>query len=72
LNIGIHYEIEETKHGSFIDGRAGRISVKKKDLGIIGEINPKILESWKIENPTAAFELDVDSLQESKQRERQD
>jgi len=71
-NVGIHYEIEETKHGSFIDGRAGRISVKKKDLGIIGEINPKILESWKIENPTAAFELDVVSLQESKQRERQD
>ncbi len=71
-NIGVHYEIEETKHGSFIDGRVGGISVKKREVGIIGEINPKVLESWRIENPTAAFELDADSLLEFKQREKQD
>jgi len=71
-NIGIPYEIEETKHGSFIDGRVGRILVKKREVGIIGEIDPKVLESWKIENPTIAFELDADSLLEVKQREKQD
>jgi phenylalanyl-tRNA synthetase beta chain len=69
-NIGIRYEIEETKHGSFIDGRVGMISVKSREVGIIGEINPKVLESWKIENPTAAFELDADSLLDLKQREK--
>ena len=69
-NIGILYEIEETKHDSFIDGRVGSISVKSRDVGIIGEINPKVLESWKIENPTVAFELDADSLLHLKQREK--
>lgn len=69
-NIGIRYEIEETKHGSFIDGRVGSISVKNGKVGIIGEINPKVLGSWKIVNPTAAFELDADSLLDLKQREK--
>ena len=70
-NIGIRYEIEETKHDSFIDGRVGRISAKGREVGIIGEINPKVLESWRIENPTAAFELDADSLLDVRQREKQ-
>jgi len=69
-NIGIRYEIEETKHDGFMDGRVGRISVKSREIGIIGEISPKVLESWKIENPTAAFELDADSLLDLKQREK--
>ena len=71
-NIGIRYEIKETKHGSFMDGRVGRISVKGREVGIMGEINPKVLESWRIENPTAAFELDADSLLDVRQREKQD
>jgi len=69
-NIGIRYEVEETKHSSFMNGRVGRISVEGRELGIIGEINPKVLESWKIENPTAAFELDADSLLDVRERRK--
>ena len=69
-NIGIRYQLEETKHNSFVDGRVGRISVKSREAGMIGEINPKVLESWKIENPTVAFELDADSILDVKQREK--
>jgi len=69
-NIGIRYEVEETKHSSFMNGRVGRISVEGRELGIIGEINPKVLESWKIENPTAAFELDADNLLDVRERRK--
>lgn len=64
LNLGVQYKLEETKHGSFIEGRVGEIIINKARVGIIGEIHPKVLENWKLENPAAAFEIDVDKLRE--------
>ncbi|KYH41358.1 MAG: phenylalanyl-tRNA synthetase subunit beta, partial [Candidatus Bathyarchaeota archaeon B63] len=37
-NLGIEYELEEAEHGSFISGRAGKVTVNGCELGIIGEI----------------------------------
>jgi phenylalanyl-tRNA synthetase beta chain len=62
-NLGIRGEIEETEHPAFISGRAGRIRVNDTPLGTVGEIHPKVLENWKMENPVAAFEIDVDLIQ---------
>jgi phenylalanyl-tRNA synthetase beta subunit len=31
-------------------------------VGILGEIHPKILNAWKLENPVAAFELNMDKI----------
>ncbi|AFK22676.1 phenylalanine--tRNA ligase subunit beta [Pyrococcus sp. ST04] len=56
-HLGIKYEIEETEHGSFIPGRVGKILVDGKEIGIIGEIHPQVLENWNIEVPVVAFEL---------------
>ncbi|MBO8173755.1 MAG: phenylalanine--tRNA ligase subunit beta [Thermococcus sp.] len=56
-HLGIKYELEETEHGSFIPGRVGKIIVKGKEIGIIGEIHPQVLENWGIEMPVAAFEI---------------
>ncbi|HIP89336.1 MAG TPA: phenylalanine--tRNA ligase subunit beta, partial [Thermococcus paralvinellae] len=56
-HLGIEYELEETEHGSFIPGRVGKVIVNGKEIGIIGEIHPQVLENWGIEMPVAAFEI---------------
>ncbi len=60
LNLGKQVELEERSHPSFIDGRVGNILVKGKPVGFIGEVHPQVLEAWKLENPTAAFEIDLE------------
>jgi phenylalanyl-tRNA synthetase beta chain len=61
-NLGIRCELEETSHGSFIEGRAGKILVGKRDIGFIGEVHPQVLQNWKLENPAAAFEITLDEM----------
>jgi len=67
-NLGLEWQIRETEHPSFISGRAGKIIVEGTEVGVLGEINPKVLEAWKLENPTAAFELDVEKIIKIKQK----
>ncbi len=63
--IGIGYGIEQAEHSSFIPGRVGRISVKGKKVGYVGEIAPNVLSAFGIEFPVAALELNVGELFES-------
>jgi phenylalanyl-tRNA synthetase beta chain len=62
LNLGKQIELEEGSHSSFIDGRVGNILVEGKSVGFIGEVHPEVLEDWKIENPTSAFEIDLEKI----------
>jgi len=59
---GVKYKLKKTKHPSFIQGRAAKILVKGKQIGIIGEIRPGVLENWKLEMPVAAFEIEIENL----------
>jgi phenylalanyl-tRNA synthetase beta chain len=70
MNFGLEWQIKETEHPSFIDGRAGRAIVRGTEVGIFGEINPKVLEAWKLENPAAAFELDIERMIKIKRMEQ--
>jgi len=63
LNLGLKYDIKESKHKSFIEGRIGKIVVKNKEIGVVGEIHPKVLEPWKLEHPVSAFEIDLEEIQ---------
>jgi phenylalanyl-tRNA synthetase beta chain len=63
LNLGLKYSIRESRHESFIDGRVGKILVKNEEIGAIGEIHPKVLETWKLENPVSVFEIDLEEIQ---------
>ena len=58
-SLGYNYEIKEYGHPSFIESRCGKIMVEGKEIGIFGEVHPKILESWKLEKPVIAFEIEV-------------
>lgn len=73
MNLGLEWETKETKHSSFIEGRAGTAVVNHEDVGVLGELNPKVLETWKLENPAAAFEIDMEKavkIKKSKQTNR--
>jgi phenylalanyl-tRNA synthetase beta chain len=59
---GVKYKLERAEHASFIQGRVARILVRGKEIGIIGEIRPEVLENWKLEMPVAAFEIEVENL----------
>jgi len=57
--FNLECSLKPVEHPSFIEGRAGEIFVGKEKIGLIGEINPKVLLNWKIEVPVSAFEIDL-------------
>jgi phenylalanyl-tRNA synthetase beta chain len=63
-NIGIEFEVEETNHESFIEGRVGRVIVGGKKIGYVGEISPKVLDNFSLETPVGALELNLTELYE--------
>jgi phenylalanyl-tRNA synthetase beta chain len=62
MNLGLSWHVRKAKHGSFIDGRVGRVVVEGADIGFVGEIHPGVLEAWGLENPAAGFELNMDRV----------
>ncbi len=63
--FGLHCDIEEAEHGSFIEGRCARAIVKGKKVAYLGEISPVVLENWGLEMPVAALELNLSELFEA-------
>lgn len=62
-NLGLkRWEIKPTRHPSFMDGRTATIHLKRKRLGVFGEIHPEVLNNFELENPTSAFELDIEEI----------
>ena len=61
-NFGVEWQIKETTHPSFIEGRVGKVIVGCVEVGIVGEVNPLVLETWKLENPAAAFEVNFQKI----------
>ncbi len=66
MNFGLEWQIKEKKHSSFIEGRVGTVKVNAIDVGVLGEINPQVLEAWKLENPVAAFEINISKIIQAK------
>ncbi len=64
VNLGVSYSLTEASHGSFIEGRVGKITVKGEELGLIGEVHPQVLQNWGLENPAAAFEINLNKLRQ--------
>jgi len=62
--LGKSYGLEPVAHPSFLEGRAGQITLDGQIVGVIGELQPEVLEQWQIVMPTVAFEVSVDGLQQ--------
>ena len=62
-NLGLKKrQTREAKHPSFLEGRTAAVYARGKRLGILGEIHPEVLNNFEIENPTVAFEIEIEPL----------
>jgi phenylalanyl-tRNA synthetase beta chain len=63
MNLGFKdWTVKETSHPSFLEGRAAMISLGNIELGVVGEIHPEVLNNFELENPTGAFEIDLQKI----------
>ena len=62
-NLGLkNWKIKETRHPSFLQGRVAAIYVKSRKVGVVGEIHPEVLNNFELENPTSAFEINLQKM----------
>jgi phenylalanyl-tRNA synthetase beta chain len=61
--LGAEYRLEPSEHPLFLTGRCGKIVVKGKAIGFIGEVAPVILDRRQIAMPCAAFEIRLNRLE---------
>jgi phenylalanyl-tRNA synthetase beta chain len=63
LNMGLkQWRIRETTHPSFILGRTVTIHFKDREIGIVGEIHPQVLNKFELKNPAGAFEINLEEI----------
>ena len=62
IGFGIQIQTKTTSNSTFKDGHCANIVFNQNTIGIIGEIDSKIIENYKIRVPVVGFEL---SLSES-------
>ena len=64
LKTGFNLEIETKTHHDpiFEEGRSASVLVDGKSIGIIGEINSKTIENYKIRVPVVGFEISLSGL----------
>lgn len=61
-NLGLDFTIQSTNNASYLDGRVATISVNKMEVGTIGEVHPRVIKNWNLENPVVAMELNISTL----------
>jgi phenylalanyl-tRNA synthetase beta chain len=63
MNLGLkNWTVKETNDASFLAGRAATVSLGDMELGVVGEIHPEVLNNFELENPTGAFEIDLQKI----------
>ena len=62
-NEGLSFQIRDKEHPSFLPGRCGAIvSNDGREVGVIGEVSPRVIRSWGLSLPAAAFEIELPAL----------
>ncbi len=57
--FGIKIETKTTTHPTFEDGHCATVILNGKSIGVIGKINSKIIENYKIRVPVVCFEISL-------------
>ena len=60
--LGYEHSLEETEDPRFVAGRTAAIVVDGRQVGIFGEVHPRVLENWGIQVPCSAGEVNLDQL----------
>jgi phenylalanyl-tRNA synthetase beta chain len=58
--LGKEYGVEESSDPRFIPGRQARILCQGLEIGVFGEVHPRVLESFGLNMPAAGAEIDLD------------
>lgn len=58
--LDVECEIKASEHPSFIKGRSACIKTRGKTIGMLGELHPQALENYKLEQPTATLEIELE------------
>ncbi len=64
--LGVSHALEERDIPGFIPGRCADILIAGEVAGLVGELHPRVLESFGLEQPVALFELDAKMLGKKK------
>jgi len=56
------WEMKATRHPSFLQGRVAAIHAGRRKVGVLGEIHPEVINNFELENPVAAFEIDLEQV----------
>ena len=59
IGFGIEIQTKTAVNSSFEDGHCANIIFKRNTIGIIGEINSKIIDNYKIRVPVVGFEISL-------------
>lgn len=63
VSLGIkHYELAPCTVEGYHPGRTARITSQHKEIGVIGEVHPQVLQNYGIKTRVCAFELDMEIL----------
>ncbi|MBR9700720.1 phenylalanine--tRNA ligase subunit beta [Candidatus Woesearchaeota archaeon] len=65
LSLGLKGEYVPADDGRFLAGRCAHLLIKGEEVGVIGEVNPRVLELSELVVPVAAAELNLDLLQDT-------
>ncbi len=60
--LDMEYNLEEIEDSNYILGRVGKIMVEGKEVGVIGEMAPRVIKNWKIKMPIVSLEINLDFL----------
>ena len=60
--LAVKYELSPCNYRTFIEGRGAKIIVEGKDVGIFGEVSPKVVTDFEITHPVIMFEMDLSSI----------
>ncbi|MDK2849917.1 MAG: phenylalanyl-tRNA synthetase beta chain [Candidatus Woesearchaeota archaeon] len=65
-DFDLNLEYNEYNDKMFIEGRSAKVFLKEtgKELAVIGELHPQVLENFTIQQPVALFELELKPLLE--------
>ncbi|MBZ6495002.1 phenylalanine--tRNA ligase subunit beta [Natrinema longum] len=61
-NFDVDLETPPTDHPTFISGRTAAVVIDGEEVGVIGEVHPKVLVEHDLEVPVSAFEFDLEAL----------
>jgi len=60
--LAVNYELSSCSYRTFVEGRGAKIIVDGKEVGIFGEVSPKVVIDFEITHPMIMFEMDLSSL----------